>query len=615
MCGITGILSSRPDEGHQQAAQSAAGILSHRGPQHHGLWCNTTQTIALAHQRLSIIDLSDCAAQPLHYLDRYVIVHNGELYNYLELKKTLEGKGFRFTSASDTEVIVAAYAAYGAACLQQLDGMFAFAIWDEKEKKLFAARDRFGEKPFFFFYDGAQFLFASEMKALWKMGVEKAVNQALLYNFLTIGYTGNPADPQETFYRNIRKLPAASFLVYSTETSELAIENYWRLPAEENTSITEEQALVQFQHLLSGSVRQRLRSDVPVGTSLSGGLDSATLVAFCAREAAPAYTHQCFTAVFPGFEKNEEAYAAQVAREFDLQHHLVEISGNDLPRQMETLMYHQEEPVGSASALAQFQVYRAAKQAGVTVLIDGQGADEVLAGYHKYYHWYWQQLYRQKRLAKSGELAAARQNGVQEAFTLRNKTAALLPDLAAALLQSGKARTARRHPHLQPDFAFTHKRDLYYSLPTTPDLTGALYFNTVTYGLEELLRIADRNSMAHAVEVRLPFLQHGLVEFLFSLPPHLKIRQGWTKWLLRKSMEQALPAGIVWRKDKVGFEPPQQSWMKREDVKESIMEGKKTLVRQHILSPAALRSYRPAPAHAAGNFDWRYWSASFLFGH
>ena len=613
MCGIVGIVAFKGSIQEHQLLQ-AAGSLQHRGPDYKAHWVSSNKKIAFAHQRLSIIDTRSCSHQPFHYADRYVIVYNGEIYNYRELKKELQGKGFLFHTESDTEVVAAAYQAYGKDCVHHFDGAFAFAIWDEQEQKLFAARDRFGEKPFFYFIDSEQLLFASEMKALWKAGVPTDVNQAMLYNFLTIGYTANPTDPQETFYQHIFKLPAASYLEY--DGKDVVIEKYWLPYLKEKKDVSEKEALEQFKALLSTSVNKRLRSDVAVGTSLSGGLDSSTIVALCAdQKEASQYSHKCFTATFPHFEKDEEAYAAQVARQFGLQHITVPITEDHLLQQMDRVMYHQEEPIGSASTLAQFKVYEAAKAEGVTVLLDGQGADEVLAGYHKYYKWYWQQLYRQKKLGKSGELAAARSLGATEPFNLKNKIAALFPEFAAAMLQTSKAKKATQLPHLNADFVQLHKKNFYYSLPTHPDLNGALFYNTFVYGLEELLRMADRNSMAHSVEVRLPFLNHNLVEFLFSLPPHFKIQNGWTKWLLRKSMEEALPKEIVWRKDKVGFEPPQLKWMQQPAIKERIMAGKKVLVENGILTSSALQSYLPHGANAANAFDWRCWTASYLFTH
>lgn len=613
MCGIAGIISNNAQLISKQRIQSATSCLRHRGPEDEGLWINSENRVALGHLRLSIIDNSKEAAQPMHYLDRYTIVHNGELYNYIEIRDELLQKGYRFSSNSDTEVIVAAYDAWQKNCLRRFDGMFAFAIWDEKQKELFAARDRFGEKPFFFFFDEDHLVFASEIKSLWNIGISREVNRALLYNFLTIGYTSNPADPQETFYQHIQKLPAASFLNYSLAGNKLAIEKYWQFYPEVKT-VSEEDASEQFRFLFSQSIKRRLRSDVSIGTSLSGGLDSSSIVAFCDQQLAEQYTHKCFTASFEGFEKDELKYASVVARKFGLGHHLVGIDVSEIPGLMQQVMHHQEEPFGSASVLIQYKLFQSARQNNITVLLDGQGADETLGGYHKYYKWLWQELYRQKKLGKSKELRDARELGVKESFGLRNKLAAMFPEFAAGILQTRKEKRAFNHPDLNREFAFPHKRNLYYTVPAQFDLNSALYYDTFVNGLEELLRLADRNSMAHAVEVRLPFLDHQLVEFNFSLPPHLKIHNGWTKWLLRKSVDSLLPGEIVWRKDKIGFEPPQKKWMENENVQEAIREAKKKLASLDILnSSAAGKKIKPHDAHAANSWDWRYWSASFLF--
>jgi asparagine synthase (glutamine-hydrolysing) len=612
MCGIAGIVSRNSSLITTERIRAGTSCLEHRGPEDEQVWISANNQAGLGHRRLCIIDLSKEASQPMHYANRFTIVHNGEIYNYLELKRELSGKGHSFKTVSDTEVILAAYAEWGNECVQKMDGMFAFAIWDEQEKKLFVARDRFGEKPLFFFYDDEQFAFGSEMKTLWSFGLEKEVNPAMLYNFITIGYTSNPSEPEETFYLNISKLPSASFAVYDLNTHQLQLEKYWQIyPSTEKVS--DEDAIDRFNELFSESIRKRLRSDVPVGTSLSGGLDSSAIVAWCHEQSVAQYSHKCFTAVFKDFEKNELDFAATVAKKFGLWHEVVEIKETEIPFLMQEVMKIQEEPFGSASVLAQYCVYKAAKQNGVTVLLDGQGADEVLAGYHKYYKWYWQELFRSGKLKKSGELNAAKAIGIGESFGLKNKIAARFPEFASGMLQSRKSKAAFNHQALDRDFAFANKRELYYSTPIQADLNGALYFNSFVYGLEELLRLADRNSMANAVEVRLPYLSHELVEFLFSLPPGLKIREGWTKWILRKALEKKLPAEITWRKDKIGFEPPQQKWMKIKDVREAIMEGKKKLVAKKILNESVLKKNQPHDAHAADGSEWRYWSASFLY--
>jgi asparagine synthase (glutamine-hydrolysing) len=614
MCGIAGIVSHNKDLVYRERIHNATNTLTHRGPESEGYYINPEQTVALGHRRLSIIDLGPQAGQPMTYLDRYHIVFNGEIYNYIELKKQLTEKGYQFKTASDTEVIVAAYAAFGKKCVHEFDGAFAFAIWDEVNHELFAARDRFGEKPFFFYYDGELLCFASEMKALWNMGIEKEVNRSMLYNFISIDYTTNPADPAETFFTNIYKLPAATTLHYSLKAQELQTEKYWEVYPNVNEEVHVKEAIDQFSALLTESVRKRLRSDVAIGTSLSGGLDSSSIVSICDELVTNQYTHKCFTAGFPAFEKDESAYAQQVASHFGLEHFISTIDASEVPAMMDQVMEHQEEPISSASPLVQYKVYQLAREQGITVLLDGQGADEILGGYHKYYKWYWLELYRQGELRNSGELKAAKALGIRESLGIKERIAAHFPEFSMTMLQSRKAKHAWRNTDLNEGFAFSNKRNLYYSTPTHLDLNSALYFNTFVQGLESLLRLADRNSMAHSVEVRLPFLSHHLVEFLFKLPSDFKINQGWTKWILRKAMEPKLPASIAWRKDKVGFEPPQRLWMENSQVQSEIRKAKEVLVQQEILRPAVLhKKIQPHGSHEAENREWKYWSAAYLF--
>jgi asparagine synthase (glutamine-hydrolysing) len=613
MCGIAGIISTIPRTENNLRLRKGVQCLQHRGPEGEGFYQNREGTVHLGHRRLCIIDLSEQAAQPFCYHNRYRLVHNGEIYNYIELREELKKKGFVFQTASDTEVVVAAYAAYGKDCVQHFDGAFAFAIWDEAEQTLFAARDRLGEKPFYFFYDDSRLVFASELKALWEMSVLREVNSSMLYNFISYNYTTNPADPFETFYRQVQKLPAAYTLNYHLPTQTLSTEQYWQVYVEEKKNFTEEAAIETFLDLLHTSIKRRLRSDVPIGTSLSGGLDSASIVALCQKAGGGNYTHKCFTGVFDGFAKDESRHAAEVAKTFGLQQFTTTIKSEEVIALMQVVMAQQDEPIASGSPLIQYRVYQLAKQHSVTVLLDGQGADEILGGYHKYYPWYWQELYQRRQLSASGELSAARRLGVTAPFSAAQKLAALFPHLAASLWQSKKAKTAFQHPDWNRDWAFAHKQSSYYSLPATPDLNGALYFSTFVQGLEELLRLADNNSMAHGLEVRLPFLSHELVAFLFTLPAHFKIREGWTKWILRKAVAPILPSSVVWRKDKVGFEPPQRQWMEQPAVQQAIQEAKELLVQNNILDASVLRKKnQPHDAHAADNRLWKYWSVSML---
>jgi asparagine synthase (glutamine-hydrolysing) len=631
MCGIAGIIQSSPVFQPEQVRKMIA-TLAHRSPNGQNCWSNTDGCALLGHGRLSIIDLSPAAAQPMHYLDRYSIIHNGEIYNYIELRKELEKEGYSFSSQSDTEVIIAAYDHWEDECVEQFDGMFAFAIWDEKEKEFFAARDRFGEKPFYYIYDAGNktFLFASEIKAFWSIGLGKGFNKKMLFNFLTIGYTDNPTQPDETFYEDVKKLPAAGFLKISIQSDILIeMEKYWDIDIEEQgDNISDDDAIAKFNELFKTSIKRRLRSDVPLGTSLSGGLDSSSIAAMITeyqtsskesvrtniRPAWPADRLQTFSAIFPGFEKNEEKYIDEVANHFSLRSFKTVVSDKEIPDLFETIVQQQDEPFGSAGTLPQYKVFELAKQNNVKVLLDGQGADEILAGYHKYYQWYWQELFRQRKLISSGELEKAKEIGINEKFGFRNIIASLLPDFASVFLERQYLLHALKQEDLSKDFVHLQSKEAYYTTPAIFTLNGVLYFNTCMHGLEELLRYADRNSMAHGREVRLPFLSHELVEFLFSLPSHFKIRNGWTKWTLRKAMEKTLPSAITWRPNKIGLEPPQRSWMQLPAVGEMIHEAKRKLINEKVLKPEVMnKKIQPSGAYEKDNYDWRYLvSAQFL---
>ena len=321
-----------------------------------------------------LLILSKAAAQPMHFIpssskrwaegNHYTIIHNGEIYNYIEIREALEKEGYSFHTQSDTEVILAAYDFWYDECVEHFDGMFAFAIWDEKEQELFAARDRFGEKPFFYHCNKEQFVFASEMKALWAAGIERKANLQMLFNYITIGYVDNPERPEETFFENIFKLPPASRLFYKPSSGELTIEKYWEIDTDtRNKKITDAEAIEQFQALFTTSIKRRLRSDVSIGTSLSGGLDSSSIVATISSHLLP-ITHllQRSPPAFPGLKKMNFRFQVGSLDQFNLPQHICSVTGQDLVNNWEKFLYHQEEPVGSSSAFAQYKVFELAKQ-------------------------------------------------------------------------------------------------------------------------------------------------------------------------------------------------------------------------------------------------------------
>ncbi|MBC7848812.1 MAG: asparagine synthase (glutamine-hydrolyzing) [Chitinophagaceae bacterium] len=620
MCGIAGIISHYPGRFEDTTVRSMIGAISHRGPDGESFWVDRDRTVFLAHRRLAILDLSDNACQPMNYLDRYSIVHNGEIYNYLELKETLSAKGYRFSSGSDTEVILAAFDLYRTDCLQHFDGMFAFAIWDDKEKVLFAARDRFGEKPFYYSFDRDDrvLYFGSELKALWAAGIGKQMDESMMLAYLTLGTTSHPNNPRKTFYKSCYKLPPASFFTYEPfAEKELEIKEYWSLSRETKPVKNTQTAIDQFAELFNKSVSMRMRSDVTVGTSLSGGLDSSSIVASIHQQniGFTNYKQQAFTASFPGFDKDETEKARLVASHFDLKQHFTHPHAASFGDELQLLIDHHEEPISSASVYAQYKVFELARRQHVRVLLDGQGADEILGGYKKHIHWYLQELLGSGQLKDfSKQKNMLRQNRIPFEWQAGNYLAALMPGKASKQLQKRTFNNILNNPDLNDNYLRNFYRHEISYKPVIKSFNDILHYNTTQSGLEELLRYADKNSMAHGCEVRLPFLQHELVEYIFSLPPTFKINEGYTKWILRKSMEQRLPREIVWRKDKTGFEPPQLKWMQTPAVVELINQAKEKLVQYRILNKSVLtKKIQPHSSYAADSRDWRYLSAGLLY--
>ena len=611
MCGIAGIISPDKSVLNYVVLKKMADSLAHRGPDGEGFWINRDYSIGFAHRRLSIIDLTAAAAQPMHYMHQYSIVYNGEIYNYIELKKELKKSGYHFNSSSDTEVILAAYDCYKERCLQYFDGMFSFAIWDEKEQTLFAARDRFGEKPFYYYYEKEIFAFASEMKALWAAGIEKVVESKMILNYISLGYVQNPANKSQTFYKNIFALPPAHYLIYDLKNDHLIIDNYWDVDKQAQIRISEEDALQTLDNLFTTAVSRRLRSDVPVGTSLSGGLDSSSIIYYIQKNlAGKSVNLKTFSAIFPGFEKDERKYIQQMASAFNLENHTTIPVAEGLVKDFEKLCYHQEEPFPSSSVYAQYKVFELAKTQNIKVLLDGQGADEVLAGYYKYIHWYLQEMIsRHKFSGTTKERQLLHKNNISFNWGIKNILAAFLPSHASIALEKKEYNKIIHNADITKHLMSYIKGREWEGIhkPVVTKLNDILYFNTMQNGLEELLRYSDRNAMAHGREVRLPFLYDEMVQFIFSLPSKFKISNGYTKSILRKMMDDKLPHNIVWRTDKIGYEPPQKQWMENPVMKDYLYEAKAKLVKEDILKPQVLaKKTKGHHAHDADNFDWRY---------
>lgn len=622
MCGIAGIITANTNELSTGRLKTMTDIIAHRGPDGEGQWISPDGRVGLAHRRLSIIDLSEAGTQPMHYMDRYSITFNGEIYNYVELKEMCVKQGYRFATQTDTEVIMALYDWKKEECLQYFDGMYAFALYDVKEQKVFAARDRFGEKPFYYaVVPGNTFFFASEMKALWAGGIKREVNNRMLYNYLAFKYVDNPADYSETFFTGISRLPHSHYISIDTRSLTYSIKRYWDINYKHtDRSITIEQAKEKFRELFYTSVSRRLRSDVPVGSSLSGGLDSSAVVAVIDDlNKSKSIKQSTFSAIFPGFEKDESHYINMLLSTLNVDPHFTSPDADTMLKELNRCFYHQEEPFGSASILAQYEVLKLAKENNVTVLLDGQGADELLAGYHPFYQFFFSELKQANKELFTRELSAYTSlHGNSRINPLPEKD---LKYYARKWSGPAKDRLRKVHglyrqwtnPYFSRDFYHQYKNEQFIFPNPATTLNQALY-NSVNEGMTQLLRYADRNSMAHSREVRLPFLYHELVEFLFSLPAEFKIHDGWTKYIQRISFEKLLPAEITWRKDKIGYEPPQKKWMEKQEIKDRIREIRKELVKEKIFHPGLLnRPAEAASAHEDVNNNWNHLMTSFLF--
>lgn len=591
MCGISGLItSSNPVS--LSILKSMTNTISHRGPNGDGHWINSSKNVGLGHRRLAIIDLSCEADQPMTYLNgRYRIVFNGEIYNYIELREKLIKKGYQFKNSSDTEILPALFDDKREKCLEDLDGMFAFAIWDEEEKTLFCARDRFGEKPFYYSIYNGKFYFASEMKALWAAGVPRQTNNIMLYNYLLNDILHNPKDLSETFFDGIKKLKAAHYFFITPENIQPTPKRYWNIDLNLQVNIGEDEAVEKFSELFFESVKRRLRSDVPVGSSLSGGLDSSSVVCAIDRlRQSSAQPQMTFSARFRDFVKDEGEFMEMVINQTNVDPHFVFPDEEGLLQDFDKLCHHQEEPFGSASIYVQFCVMRLAKENNVTVLLDGQGADEILAGYLKYFVFYFEQLRKTNKNVYYSEKAAYKSiHGLEDTTYWKDFGNLLLKDHVPTFFQKNirkfkKNISARINPFLSQDFFREYSpHDFYLNFNYANSLKQALYKSTLEGELENLLRYADRNSMAHSREVRLPFLSHHLVEFMFSLPDNFKIRDGVTKFLMRKSFANLLPRQIVARMDKIGYEPPQNKWLNSKEIIERTTIAQKNLIESGIL--------------------------------
>lgn len=645
MCGIVGICSS--DGTIRESAIASAGrAIAHRGPDDEGYLifrqadgsvheyggddslrrdlpevdgvARPIQGIALGHRRLSIIDPSVAGHQPMSSQDRrYWLVYNGEIYNYIELRRELADRGHRFVSGSDTEVLLAAFAAWGDRCVERFNGMFAFAVLDTIERRLFCARDRFGVKPFYYHSTPRLFAFASEPKALLTVpGVPKRAAPGRVYDFLAWGLHKSGA---ETFFDGIYELPAGATLSLHLPSMLVSTSEYYRYvtnPAFGRYSEREFERLAgEVRERIFSAVRIRLRSDVAVGSCLSGGIDSSSIVGLVGRMMRESRIDQLgdhqrvFTACFPATSIDETPYAQEVVTAVGCTWHQVEPVAADFWRDMGHLAFSQDEPFGGPSIYTQYRVMRMAREAGVKVLLDGQGGDEVFAGYESCYPAFFLDMARHGRLGRLiTEWTSLGNAPVSRAYTMTRAAAYLGVRFLPAPLQSWFGRAYRGSGGLiSGAFEVAHReRNDRIRERGAVSLNGLLGSMVRDYTLPLLLRWEDRNSMAWGIEARTPFADdHPLMEHVAQIPGGYKIRRGWSKVLLRRAMSDVLPPGIAARRTKLGFDTPTVAWLAAGgDTLRDLLSDE-----QGIVNGAAVVAAIPAilghgSAHAV-NAAWR----------
>lgn len=552
MCGIAGLLYERVRrEDAMAAVRRMIALQHHRGPDGEGFY--DAIGVSLGHCRLAIIDLTDAGRQPMSDSEgRYWITFNGEIYNYLELAEELRGLGYQFHGHSDTEVLLTAYRHWGKACLERLRGMFAFAIWDQRERSLFAARDRLGIKPFHYWADGnRQLAFASELKALLEFLPNRTANTTLARQFLAWNLVDH--EPAETMVSGIMRLPPGHALVWR-QAEGLHIWRYWELHICDDFQVAPKQEaglISEFRRLFEEVVSLHLRSDVPVGTCLSGGLDSSTIVCVAnlelnRRRLEQRHSQHTFSACFEDPRLDERSYIEKVVDATGCQSHYVFPSGEGFAKDLEQWVWHQEEPVGGSGVYAQYCVARLARENGVKVLLDGQGADEQLAGYRKFILVYLRQLFNARSYVTAVREAIA--------FFCRPE-----------IIRTSRFVDARRYLYGSlPESTVLWPG----SFPGRPNTLGVgsslgsrIHADLTRFSLPALLRFEDRNMMAFGIESRVPFVDHILVEWIAKLPASLRLSGGWTKLILREAFRGVLPEHIRTRRSKLGFLTPEPAWL------------------------------------------------------
>ncbi len=579
MCGIVGGWFKEAGSGLGEKLSCALSSLKHRGPDNHQseLIDFGTGSVALGHARLSIIDLTSAASQPMSSVDkRYSIVFNGEIYNYLEIRDELMESGCQFSTSSDTEVLLQAWIAWGESCLTRLKGMFAFVVLDHQERTLTCVRDAFGIKPFFYSFDDGNFIFASEISALLKLlPAMPDINRQKSYEYLVFGLYDQS---ENSFLQGVKHLLPAHLMKLDLNSGQLSSPRQWWWPSiKQSSNLSFEQAAKELRQRFLDNIKLHMRSDVPLGAALSGGLDSSAIV--CAmRHIEPEKPIHTFSYIARDTDKDEEQWVDIVNQHVNGTSHKVYTSSSELATDFNDLIKTQGEPFGGASIYAQYRVFQLAKENRITVTLDGQGADELLAGYHGYPGSVIFSLLEQKRFIDCFQFIAS-----WSKWPGRSVLKALISFGDKIVPQSLRAKALTlvgRNP--LPAWIDAECLDSYSVKCAQPvlkeqaDASGRRVMNSLREALlikdiPFLLRHGDRNSMRWSIESRVPFLTIDMAEFLFSLPEEYLISlNGETKSLFRKAMRGIVPDEILDRKDKIGFATPDKIWLK--ELEEQISQ-------------------------------------------
>lgn len=569
MCGIAGIISKNNVDIKDEIVKMT-DIISHRGPDGFGYYHGNN--FSFGHRRLSIIDLTTKGAQPMTYKDRYVITYNGEIFNYIELKSELLMKGYEFYTDSDTEVIMAAYDFWGKDCLTHFNGMWAFALYDNQKNVIFCSRDRFGIKPFYYIQYEDKFAFSSEIKQFtvlyeWK----PIVNKPRLHDFLSSN--GIHDHLSETLFKNVYQLRGGEFLEYSLTNYTFTVSRWYDLGARvKSLSVDFEEAKQRFYELFSDAINLQLRSDVKVGSCLSGGLDSSSIVCMInqlLRQSGKEINQETISSCFVYKEVDEQEYIDEVIRKTGVKGHKIFPVFENLFSNIDKIIWHQDEPFGSTSVYAQWTVYEEARNLGMIVMLDGQGADEYLAGYSNFHLANFRELLLSFKISKLIKSVIHYKKCYKEYYInpyrelVKTVLQRLIPQSFLKGLTSLIKKTRKKSVnaiHWLKNENNDRKIDLMFQQKN--NVREESEIQLLCTSLPKLLHHQDRDSMAHSVESRPPFLDYRLVEYVLALPSEYKIKNSVTKYILREALTGVTPNIILNRYDKLGFATPEEIWVK-----------------------------------------------------